>query len=71
MRKHDSRYLRKHRSTPWGHLLIPGGPDLQSVRLRGCTGNRKPNLGPEQSEMSDQRIPHTDMMSPHLLWEQW
>ena len=52
MRKHDSRYLRNHESTPWGLLLIRGDPDLQSVKSRNCPGSRGPNLDPEQNEMS-------------------
>ena len=52
MRKHDSRYLRNHDSTPWGRLLIHGDPDLQSVKSRNCPGSRGPNLDPEQNEMS-------------------
>lgn len=52
MRKHDSIYLRNHRSTAWGHLLIRGDPDLQNVKSRGCPGSRGPNLDPEKNEMS-------------------
>ena len=54
MRKHDSIYLRNHRSTAWGHLLIRGDPDLQNVKSRGCPGSRGPNLDPEKNEMSSQ-----------------
>lgn len=54
MRKHDSRYLRNQRSTPWGHLLIRGDPDLQNVKSRSCPGSRGSNLDPQQNEMSSQ-----------------
>lgn len=56
MRKHDSRYLRNHKSTPWGLLLICGDPDLQSVKSRNCPGSRGPNLDPKKNEMSSQNL---------------